>query len=242
MGTDDLSVKFDWEILCKNKVLCTVGWWLTFWAGAMNALTTSAVLFMRIAHLTGPVTDQAKYVLTNPAMAILVTIIIISFITGSFSATKALPQLGMTYGLLMPVLPVLLAAGFVYVGFYVTGIYEISAGRYVLAMLLAFSTGWQNSITSQGRIGRTTHLTGDLTDLGIALAAGKKKHAVFLLIKYSGFLIGGIIGYVGGQAAPVLTMVGIATGYGTTVLVFHFRNAWSTRTVRKEQVAYNRIQ
>ncbi|MCW3489379.1 DUF1275 family protein [Dethiobacter alkaliphilus] len=243
MGTDDITVKFDWEILCQSKILCTVGWWLTFWAGAMNALTTSAVLFMRTAHMTGPVTDQAQHLMTNPAMAFLATIIIASFVAGSYYATKALPHLGMTYGLLFPVLPVLLAVGLVLGGFYASGPYGTETGRFLLGVLLPFATGWQNSVTSQGRIGRTTHVTGDLTDLGVALAAGKRSYAVYLLIKYSGFLAGGIIGYLGGQVTPALTLVGIAGGYGVTVVIFHFRNAWSTRLLKEEPVGdYKRIQ
>jgi hypothetical protein len=85
----------------------------------------------------------------------------------------------MTYSLLVPALPILLAAGLVHFGFYVSAPYALEAGRFVLGILLPFSAGWQNSVTSQGSIGRTTHLSGDLTGLGIALAAGNRDRAVW---------------------------------------------------------------
>lgn len=238
MGTDNLTVQYDWDILCKSKVLCTAGWWLTFWAGAMNALTSYSVMFMRSTHMTGRMTDQARYVLTNPAMAVFVTLVLASFVGGSYCGTRALPYLGLSYGLLVPALPMLLAAGVVSLGFSASGPSGVEPGRYVLGTLLPFAAGWQNSVTSQGRLGRTTHLSGELTDLGIALATGNRDRAVYLFTKYSGFVAGGMLGYLGGQGAPVLTMVGIAGGYAATVAVFHLKNALAVRPVAYEQAVH----
>lgn len=236
MSIGNLPVEYDWDILCQSKALCTAGWWLTFWAGALNALTSYSVLYMRSTHMTGRITDQARYMLTNPAMALFVSLMIASFVAGSYFGTKTLPHLGMTYSLLVPALPVLLAAGLVYLGFSASGPQGVEAGRYVLGVLLPFAPGWQNSVTSQGRLGRTTHLSGDMTDLGIALAAGNRDRAIYLFIKYSGFVAGGIVGYLGGQAAPILTMVGIAGGYACTVVAFHLKNAWAAEPPINEQV------
>ncbi|MDW7650833.1 MAG: DUF1275 family protein [Bacillota bacterium] len=225
MESQDFSMQYDWEILCKNKVLCIAGWWFTFWAGILNAFSTYSVIFMRTTHMSGRVTDQAKNLLTNPAMALFITVVLASFVTGSYYGTKALPRLGMTYSLLVPVLPLLLTAVLVYFGFTAAGKYSMEPWRFLLGMMMPFAAGWQNSITSQGRIGRTTHFTGDLTDLGILLASGNRERASYIAIKYSGFVAGGMIGYLGGQSVPALTLVGLAGGYTATVVVLHLKNA-----------------
>lgn len=235
MGPVEGTGKYEWEILYKNHELNSAGWWLTFWAGAINALTTSSVLFMRSTHMSGRVTDQAIYLLTNNvAMALFVSVVVLGFVAGAYYGAKAFPRLGISCSLLIPALLKLPAAGLVYLGFSASGPQGVETGRYLLGLLLPFAAGWQNSVTSQVGIGRTTHLTGDLTDLGIALATGNRGRAAYILIKYSGFVFGSVLGYLGGQSAPVITMAGIAAGQALTVVVFHVKNQSSLRLAGKE--------
>lgn len=225
------SEDYGWDILCKNKELCTAGWWLTFWSGAVNALTSFTVVFLRTTHMSGRVTDQARYLLTNPFMALLVSLALFSFVAGAFSGSKAMNYWGFTPCLLFPAMPMMAAAVLIYLGFTATGPQGVEGARLILGALLPFGFGWQNSITSKGRLGRTTHMSGELTDLGIVLAAGDWKRAGYLFTKYLGFLSGGMAGYLGSRHSPALVLALVSAGYAATVIVFHFRNAWTAETV-----------
>lgn len=223
---------YDWDILCRSRTLCTAGWFMTFWAGAVNAVTSFSVLFMRSSHLTGRVTDQAKYLLTNSMMAVLVTLVIASFILGSFAGTKGLAMMGLTKALLMVALPVALAGLSAQWGIRGSGPIDLEPGRFVLAFLIPFGMGWQNSVTSQGKMGRTTHITGDLTDLGIALAKNDSPRAAYLFSKYLGFLSGGIVGYFASTWNPGLTLVLCSMGFCLTVLTYDVMNTKSALSVK----------
>jgi uncharacterized membrane protein YoaK (UPF0700 family) len=211
----------DWEILCTDKTLCTAGWFFMFWPGAINALTTFSVVFLRSAHMTGPASDQAKYLLSDPSLALLTTVIIGSYVFGAFAATKILLRYGFTTAMLGAAVPMLLAVMTINLGLRGADTSVLEAGRVIIAFLLPFSMGWQNSVTSQGKIGRTTHLTGELTDLGIAIARKNRTRVIYLFLKYLGFVAGGIAGYLGSQFNPALALTVIIAGYAGTVLVFH---------------------
>ena len=226
----------DWEILCENATLCAAGLLLTFWAGAINAVTSFSVLFLRSAHMSGPTTDQAKYLVTNPVMALLVSLTIVSFICGAFAGTKGFLRLGFTPALALTAAPVLLAAIFIRLGYYGTERYSMEAGRFLMAILLPFAMGWQNSVTSQGRIGRTTHITGDITDLGIALARRDSRAAAYLFVKYLGFVTGGVSGYLALRFEPGTVLAVCAVGFATTVLAFHWRNSFVV--IQKKQLEH----
>lgn len=210
----------DWKVLCTDKTLCAAAWFFTFWPGAVNALTTLSVIKLRSAHMTGPITDQARYLLSNWSLALLLTLVIGSYVFGSFTATKVLLRYGFTIAMLGAAAPMLFAV-LIIMGFGESDTNVTEAGRVLIASLLPFSMGWLNSVTSQGKIGRTTHLTGELTDLGIALARRNRSQAIYLFLKYFGFASGGIAGYLGSFIKPVLALTVIIAGYTGTVLVFH---------------------
>ena len=53
--------------------------------------------------------------------------------------------------------------------------------------------GSLNAATSLTKVGRTTHLTGPITDIGIYLAKGNWMQALFWILRGMGFLIGATV-------------------------------------------------
>jgi len=213
-----------WAMLARPGIRSLVGCVLAFWAGALNSTTTLAILFERASHVSGRLNDVGMNAVLFPIDALLVFVIWIAFVFGAFLAGRLLDRVGFTRSLLLIPVGIGLGALFVWRGFYGASQDDYGLGRMIIAIILPVAMGFQNSLTSMlPRIGRTTHWTGDSTDLGIALAKRNFPLAAHNTIKILGFVCGAagfayLIGVRGvpGLLALVLAAVGLA--YSTIFL------------------------
>jgi uncharacterized membrane protein YoaK (UPF0700 family) len=165
-------------------------------AGMINVLGLMTVLHQAISHMTGNVSLLAINLVQGQWESFLYALAIItSYVLGSMYSGLILAnshfRLGRRYGL-----PLSLVAFFILLCWLCLPHWP----RYAL-LWAAVAMGLQNAMVShyQGAIIRTTHLSGVLTDLGLALgyylrglSAGRRRVILHLLILF-GFLIGGII-------------------------------------------------
>lgn len=232
-----IQSKNGWEMLnisARNMigVNTMVGWTLAFWAGATNTVTTLAILFERSSHISGRLNDVGMNAVLLPIDALLVLIIWASFVFGGFLAGKFLDRIGLTRSLLLVAGGISVGVLLVWRGFYVTGDYY-TVGRMIIAIVLPVSMGFQNGLTSLlPRIGRSTHWTGNSTDIGVALAKGNYSLAAHNTIKISGFICGcATLGYlIGIRGIPALHgLIIVAAGFFLTTILL----CWMNRALGK---------
>ena len=212
----------------RRDICALVGWLLAFWAGALNTVTTLTIIMERVSHLSGRLNDIGMNALLNPADALLAFVIWLSFVCGSFLAGKTLGRIGFTSSLLLVAGGIGLGALFVWGGFYAQTGQLSGAGRIIMAVVLPLAMGFQNALTSLlPRIGRTTHWTGDSTDLGLALAKRHYSLAAHNAVKIFGFVCGAAaMGYLIGvrNLAPQYGLSLVAAGLFFTIILLHLVN------------------
>ncbi|MEW6522810.1 MAG: DUF1275 family protein [Bacillota bacterium] len=204
------------QAVAKRWVPFVTGAVLSFSAGTVNGAATVALVFERTTHMSGRVNDLLRDLVFDPPEGLLVACLVGSFVLGAFFAGMLVPRRGVTPALLGTA--VLLAAAGAATW---TGEVALDGSRYIVASLLALAAGLQNGATSQVAVGRTTHVTGDLTDLAIAMAAGDRGRAAFLLAKLTAFSGGGIAGFMGirhGHLALVLLLCALTVVAGLICL------------------------
>jgi uncharacterized membrane protein YoaK (UPF0700 family) len=219
--------KSAWEMLSRPALSTLVGWMLSFWAGSVNTTTTLAVFFERAAHVSGRLNDVGMNAFLDPAVVLLVLVIWIGFCFGSFLAGTLLDRIGLTRSLLLVAGGIGIAAFLVWRGIYVECGDEYVLVRYAIAFYLPVTMGYQNAVTTLLPIGRSTHWTGDSTDLGIAVAKKNYPYAIHNLTKIFGFICGAAVtGYLMGIAKlPALHMLILITmGYIITTIVLSLVN------------------
>ena len=183
--------------------LQTLPYWLQFGtfflainAGIVNVLGLVTVLHQSVSHMTGNVSVFALALLDwNLAQLLYLFLIVVCYVIGSFYSGFILGNshfsLGRRYGF-----PLSLVAFFIFFCWAFLPYFP----RYAL-LLASAAMGVQNAMIShyKGTFIRTTHLSGVLTDLGLALGYClrgldvDKKRVVLHLLILIGFLIGGII-------------------------------------------------
>jgi len=231
-GVNTTPREYEWSILHKPLALHIAAGSLVFWAATINGLATVSLVFGRISHMSGRIIDQVPALLYNFPQGLLVSTLLFGFFIGTILGTVALPRFKLTGALLLAMLPVIVAAAFVNWGFYGNSSSVYPLGRYILACLLPMGMGMQNSITSQTSIGRTTHMTGDMTDLGISIARGNWERVRYLGLKYGTFLAGGFLGFVGAKWSPFFTLV---LGVGGIVATACFLQYWEQNEQRNHR-------
>lgn len=168
-------------------------------AGMINVLSLITVLHQSVSHMTGNV-SMISIALTELDIKHLLFLIVItlSFILGSFYSGFILGdsnlKLGRRYGT-----PLSLTGLFIFLCWLFLPYFP----RYAL-LWAAAAMGLQNAMVShyQGAIIRTTHLSGVLTDIGLAfgyMLRGLKvdpRRLVLHFLIFFGFLIGGILSAV----------------------------------------------
>jgi uncharacterized membrane protein YoaK (UPF0700 family) len=162
-----------------------------------------------------------------PIDALLVFLIWVSFVVGAFLAGKLLDRIGITCSLLLVAGGIGLGALFVWRGFFAISPDDYGLGRMVIASILPATMGFQNSLTTMMPIGRSTHWTGDSTDLGIALAKRNFPRAIHNSIKIFGFICGAAAwGYlIGIRNFPGLYgLILSAAGIIVTTIILHYVN------------------
>lgn len=181
----------------------TLPYWLQFGtfflainAGIVNVLGLVTVLHQSVSHMTGNVSVFALALLDwNLAQLLYLFLIVLSYVIGSFYSGLILGNshfsLGRRYGF-----PLSLVAFFVFLCWLLLPYFP----QYAL-LWASVAMGVQNAMIShyKGTIIRTTHLSGVLTDLGLAMGyllrgldVDKKRIFLHLFILI-GFLLGGIL-------------------------------------------------
>lgn len=165
-------------------------------AGMINVIGLITLLHQSVSHMTGNASMLAISLLQGDlSNSIFLFSVILSYVLGSsysgFILGNSHFQVRLRYGL-----PLSLVALFIVLSWYFITDYP----RYGLLWACA-AMGIQNAMVShyQGAIIRTTHLSGVLTDLGLALGymfRGLKndhRRVILHLLILFGFILGGII-------------------------------------------------
>lgn len=221
-----------WKILENRKWFIAIGTILAFIAGTVNGIATNAIVFERVSHLSGRVNNMFRDLLIQPSRGLLVVVIIYVFILGAYLGGILLRRVGLSNSLLLPIIPLLVACALLYVlGNANTSKDLFPFHRYAVAFLMSLAMGVQNGVTSQTSMGRTTHFTGDLTDLGIALSNHNSRHAWYIFSKHLGFACGGLTGFLATQSLPPYLGIGLcAICLYAVVKVFETINLRECRT------------
>jgi len=173
---------------------------LTMTAGVINAVGFLGVHHQALSHLTGTVTvlgmelGRANYGVALHALAILAAFFVGCLISGALISQGRL-RLGRRYGVALALES---AALFL-------AVYFLRLGANTGDYLAALACGLQNAMVSSysGSTMRTTHMTGMVTDLGIACGHYLRGATVdwFRFRLYGvlllGFFAGGMIGALG---------------------------------------------
>jgi len=182
-----------WKILeyhISNTIIASI---LSFIAGNVNSLSTISILFERSTHVSGRIADIGIDLVFLPIGALFMTIIWISFVLGSYLAGLLMSKIGLTRSLILQSAFLFLSAIIVALGVSAGEVSDYGYGKAVMAFMLPLTMGFQNSLTSQLPLERTTHWTGASTDLGIALAKGNYSFVVFTTAKIFAFILGAAI-------------------------------------------------
>lgn len=173
---------------------------LTLVAGCINAVGFLGVHHQALSHMSGTVTTlgmelgQAHYGVAMHALAILVAFFCGCLISGTIIRQSTL-RLGRRYGVALSLESVALFAA----------VYFLRKGFATGDYLAALACGLQNAMvtTYSGSTMRTTHMTGMVTDLGIACGHFIRGVEVdwfrFRIygVLFLGFFAGGILGALG---------------------------------------------
>ena len=162
----------------------------------VNAAATLSVVVEPVSYMSGRAQDVLTDLVFDTPEGLLVVLLLASFCWGSFWAGKLLSRRGAK--LLLDSALMLVATSAVVLAW--GGVRDANAYdffRYAVAFLLATAGGLQNGASTLLIIGRTTHVTGDITDLGLAISSGQRRRAAFLLYKLVLFATGGLLAYLG---------------------------------------------
>ncbi len=163
-----------------------LGFVLMVVAGWIDTVALNYFVNENSSFLTGRVVKLGKYILIGNHTGIKsVLLIIFLYIAGAVFSTLITRRAGLSWGLYFSGSLLLLSL----IVFYL-------AGASIIAYIcLPMCMGSQNAATSLTRIGRTTHLTGPITDIGIYIAKGEWKQALFWVLRAIGFLLGALVAY-----------------------------------------------
>lgn len=215
-----------WPMLSRPYLHTLAGAILAFWAGTINTITTLTIMFERSSHISGRLNDVGMNLVLEPIDSLLVFTIWISFVFGGYLAGLALDNMGFTRSLFLIAPPIGLTALLVSRGIYAPYEYDYGLGRMIIATILPIAMGYQNGLTSQlPRIGRSTHWTGNSTDIGVALARGNFTLAAHNTTKIFWFCAGcALMGYIIGiqNTSPAYGLVVVAIGYFVSSVFLHY--------------------
>lgn len=210
---------------------------LTLAAGAINAVGFLSEHHQALSHMTGSVTvlgmelAHANYSLAWHALAILTAFFAGCLVSGAIISQSNL-RLGRRYGVALSLESLTLFVA----------VYFLRRGAHTGDYLAAMACGLQNAMVSSysGSTMRTTHMTGMITDLGIACGHFLRGTIVdwhkFRLygVLFLGFFAGGLVGAFGYGRFGYDTLLfpaalsGIA-GVGYTVIK-HYERRHRART------------
>lgn len=165
-------------------------------AGMINVLGLISFLHQSVSHMTGNASLLAMSIFQQDFSAVIFLILIIlSYILGSSFSGYILGnshfKLGRRYGIPLSLVTLFILFCWIFIPHY---------PRYAL-LWACCAMGVQNAMVShyQGAIIRTTHLSGVLTDLGLALGyffkglINEPKKVILHLLILIGFILGSLI-------------------------------------------------
>lgn len=165
-------------------------------AGMINVLGLMTVIHQSVSHMTGNGSLLAQAIVyQKPSQLIYLFLILFSYVIGAsysgFILGSSHFQLGRRYGIPLILVTIFTLLCWAFIPYF---------PRYAL-LWACVAMGVQNAMVShyKGAIIRTTHLSGVLTDLGLALGyylkgleTDKRKTILHFLI-FFGFILGGVI-------------------------------------------------
>jgi len=169
-------------------------------AGCINAVGFLGLHHQALTHLTGTVSIlsievvESDYRMAGRALLVILFFFLGAVLSGSIIRQSTL-KLGRRYGVALAIESVLLFAA----------VYYLRRGAYTGDYLASMACGLQNAMATSysGAVIRTTHLTGVVTDLGIACGHWIRRQPVdwarFRLygVLLLGFFSGGVLGAMG---------------------------------------------
>jgi uncharacterized membrane protein YoaK (UPF0700 family) len=179
-------------------------------AGLVNSVTMSAVVFEPTTYMSGRMNDLLRDLVFDLPEGLLVACILYCFVMGGAAAAWLVSRVGSIKTFLLSAAPLALGTALVWTAGGPGNEDVYTALRYGVAALMSFATGVLNGATSQNKIGRTTHVTGDLTDLGVAIARADWWRATYLFFKQVGFALGGLIGFLAVRTWAPATVLMVA--------------------------------
>ncbi|MGN0937416.1 YoaK family protein [Acinetobacter amyesii] len=201
-------------------------------AGMINVLGLVTILHQSVSHMTGNVSMLAMALIAwQPATIIYLILVLLCYVIGSFYSGLILGNshfsLTRRYGV-----PLSLVAFFIVLCWMILPYFP----RYAL-LWACVAMGVQNAMVShyKGTIIRTTHLSGVLTDLGLALgykARGlpvESKRVVLHLLILAGFIVGGILAsllypYLKLNAFLIPAALSLVMSAVYWIIYFHYRH------------------
>ncbi|MBI3885149.1 MAG: DUF1275 domain-containing protein [Opitutae bacterium] len=180
--------------------IMTGGLALTLGAGSINVVGFLGAYHQAVTHLTGSVSllsielAQADYALAARSVAVILFFFLGAFLSGFVIRQNTL-GLGRRYGVVLALESALLFGA----------VYFLRNGERTGDYLASMACGLQNAMASSysGAVVRTTHMTGIITDLGIACGSYLRRQPVdwarFRLygVLLLGFFSGGLLGALG---------------------------------------------
>ncbi|UUS59008.1 MULTISPECIES: YoaK family protein [unclassified Acinetobacter] len=201
-------------------------------AGMINVLGLVTILHQSVSHMTGNVSMLAMaFIAWQPNTIIYLILVLLCYVIGSFYSGLILGNshfsLTRRYGV-----PLSLVAFFIVLCWLLLPYFP----RYAL-LWACVAMGVQNAMVShyKGTIIRTTHLSGVLTDLGLALgykARGlpvESKRVVLHLLILAGFIVGGILAswlypYLKLNAFLIPAALSVVMSAVYWIIYFHYRH------------------
>jgi uncharacterized membrane protein YoaK (UPF0700 family) len=177
-------------------------------AGGINAVGFLGMHHQAISHMSGTLTVLSNELAAGRfSLAVYAVAVVVSFFIGSVLSAAIIREsalkLGRRYGVVLVIESALLFAA----------CRMLMTGNYAGDCLAAMACGLQNAMATHysGAVIRTTHMTGIITDIGIAVGLRLRGVAIdgrrvrLLLLLLAGFFCGGILGSLG------YTHIGFAT-------------------------------
>ncbi|WP_175414907.1 YoaK family protein [Nibricoccus aquaticus] len=202
---------------------------LTLGAGAVNAIGFLGVHHQGISHLTGTISlVSTRVAAANWEGAVAAGLIVGSFFFGSFLSAVIIRQntlhMGRRYGVVLVMESALLFGA----------VYLFEGGTVAGAYLASMACGLQNAMATSysGAVIRSTHMTGIVTDIGIACGHWVRGHPVdwFRMRLYGvllgGFALGGVAGAAGYARIGYRTLVFPAVLSGVSGLGYATYKHW----------------
>lgn len=200
-------------------------------AGMVNVLGLFTVLHQSVSHMTGNASLLAMSLVNwQPDHLLYLSLVLICYVIGSFYSGLILGNgnvaLGRHYGF-----PLSLVAIFLFLTWLLIPYFP----RYGL-LWACVAMGVQNAMVShyKGAIIRTTHLSGVLTDIGLALGYKARglhveRRRIFLhLLIFFGFLVGGVLAsmlYPYLQLQTFLIPTALSLIMSVAYWIYYFRSA-----------------